>query len=170
MLPLAAGVRLTRATSCDPEVVEIHTVVQGLSATCGRSRHLDATPSALSRVSLSSSVSESVSSRSSRFWYSSLLSSIKRTVSRCACLSGSVSGSINSPVCIVVLWGPLGGLDGTLFSFGEGEGLRRDGWWLRNVVVRELPVSFCCVPDPVPTLSRTTSRLHRARLPTRGVG
>ena len=79
-------------------------------------------------------------------------------------------GSINSPVCIVVLRGRLGGLDRTLFTFSEGEGLQRDGWRLRNVVVWQLLVAFCCVPNLDPTLSGTTSRLRRARLTTRGVG
>ena len=47
---LAAGVRLTGAPSCDPEVLEIRTVVLRLSAACGSSLRLDAAPSAMSRV------------------------------------------------------------------------------------------------------------------------
>ena len=141
---------MTRATPCDPDVVEVRPVVRRLSAACGRSHYLDAAPSAMSRVSLSSSVSESVSSGSSGLWYSLLLSSLKQTVSRYSCQSGSVLGSINSLVCIVVLRERLGGLDRTLFSLGESEGTLYDGWRLPNVIVQELPGSFIVFPIQIP--------------------
>ena len=87
-------------------MVEIGTVVRRLSAACGRSRRLDAAPSAMSRVSLSRSVSGSVSSRLSGRWYSSLLSSLKRSVSRCACPSGFIAVSIKPLVVLLFSGGP----------------------------------------------------------------
>jgi hypothetical protein len=121
--------------------------------------------------SASGSVSDSVSSDLREFWYSSLLSSLRRTVSGCACASCSMSGSLYAVVCIVLLRGRLGGLPSARVAFG-GEGFGCDDCWFDSVPA-ELPDWFFCVPGldlPDPMASVTTSRLRPFRLPTRGVG
>ena len=126
----------------------------------------------------SGSVSDSVSSDLQEFWYSSLLSSLRRTVAICCCASGSPSGSLYAVVCKVLLLARFTGRDvGRLVVCG-GEELRPDDcvpWELLDsagsvLVLWELPDSVRCVPDPDPLCAGMASRLRRSRLPTREVG
>ena len=128
--------------------------------------------------SASGSVSDSVSSDLREFSYSSLLSSLRRTVAICGCASGSPSGSLNAVVCKVLLLARFTGRDvGGLVVCG-GEELRPDDcvqWELRDsagsvLVLCELPDSGRCVADPDPLGAGMASRLGCSRLPTREVG
>ena len=123
-------------------------------------------------------VSASVSSDLREFSFSSLLSSLRRTVAICCCPSGSPSGSLYAVVCKVLLLARFTGSDvGRLVVCG-GEELRPDDcvpWELLDsagsvLVLWELPDSVRCVPDPDPLCAGMASRLRRSGLPTREVG
>jgi len=125
----------------------------------------------------SGSVSDSDSSDLREFWYSSLLSSLRRTVAICCCASGFPSGSLYAVVCKVLLPARFTRRDvGRLVVCG-GEALRPEDcvpWELldsaRSVLVLwELPDSVRCVPDPDPICAGMASRLRRSRLSTREV-
>jgi len=128
--------------------------------------------------SASGSVSNSVSSDLREFWYSSLLSSLRRTVGISCCASGSPSGSLYAVVCKGLLLARLTGRDvGRLVVCG-GEELRPDDcvpWELLDsagsvLVLWELPDWVRCVPDPDPLCAGMASRLRRSRLSTHEVG
>jgi len=114
----AAGVCLTGAAPCHPDVVETGTVETRLfacrlSAVRGR-RRVPGTVSS-SGISFSSacrSVSDSVGSDLREFWYSSLLSSLRRTVSICGGASVSPKCLVDAVVCNVLLLGLFVGRDG----------------------------------------------------------
>ena len=99
----AAGVFGTIATSCEPELVEIRTVLGRLvapevSANHGPRRHLDVLSSILPRSSISGSVSGSVSLTRCTIRYLSLLWSLRRTGSICPYPSGFISGLVYAVV------------------------------------------------------------------------
>jgi len=121
---------------------------------------------------------DAVSSDLREFWYSSLLSSLRRTVAICCCASGSPSGSLYAVVCKVLLLARFMGREvGRLVVCG-GEELRPDDCVPCKLldsagsvlVLWELPDSVRCLPDPDPLCAGRASRLPRFRLPTREVG
>ena len=73
---------------------------------------------------MSGSVSDSVCSDLREFWYSSLLSSLRRIVSVSACASDSVPISLYIVLCIVYLRWHIGGLSSVPVAFG---GVERKG-------------------------------------------
>jgi len=111
--------------------------------------------------SASGAVSDSVLSDLREFWYSSVLSSLRRTVAICCCASSSPSGSLYAVVCKVLLLARFTGRDVRRLVVCRGEDLRPDDgvpWELLDsagsfLVLWELPDSVRCVPDPDPLCS-----------------
>jgi len=126
----------------------------------------------------SGSVSDSVSSDLREFWYSSLLSSLRRTVGICCCASGSPSGSLYAVVSKVLLLARFTGRDVARLVVCGGEELRPDDcvpWELLDLAgsvleLLERPDSVRCVPDPDPLCAGMASRLRRSRLLSHEVG
>jgi len=127
--------------------------------------------------SASGSLSDSVSSDLLEFWYSSLLSSLRRTVAICCCACGSPSRALYAVVSKVLLLACFTGRDvGRLVVCGREEQRTDDcvPWELLDsagsvLVLLELPDSVPCVPDPDPFCAGMASRPRRSRLPTRQV-
>jgi len=110
------------------------------------------------------------------FWYSSLLSSLRRTVSICGGASVSPKCSVYAVVCNVLLLGRFVGRDGRPLMICGGEELRPDDCVpcelpdsaARVRVLLELPCSVRCVPDPDALSTGTALQLRPYILPTRG--
>jgi len=128
--------------------------------------------------SASVSVSDSVSSYLREFWSSSLLSSLRRTVTICCCASGSRAGSLHAVGCKILLLARFTGRDVGPPVVCSGEELPPDDCVPCELldsagsvlVLWELPDSVRFVPDPDPLCAGIASRLGRSRLPTCEVG
>jgi len=101
-------------------VVEIYTIGLGLFPSlpdaCDVSGHADGVSVEMSAASTSISVFHSVSSALHKLWYSSLLLSLKCTVSKFPCLSVSLLGLILTLIWIVIIRCRCGGLTTTPVS------------------------------------------------------
>ena len=128
--------------------------------------------------SASGSVSDSLSSDLPEFWYSWLLSSLRRSVAICCCATGSPSGSLYTVVCMVLLLARFTGRDVGRLLVCAGEELRPDDcvpWEPLDsassvLVLGELPDLVRRVPDPDPLYAGMALRLRRSRLSTSEVG
>jgi len=123
-------------------------------------------------------VCDSVGSDLREFWYSSLLSSLRRTVAICGGVSVSPKCSVYTVVCNVLLLGHFVGRDGRRLVICGREELRPDDCVLYQLpdlaatvpVLWELPDSARRVPDPDPLSTGPALRLRPYILPTRAAG
>ena len=178
----AARVRLCGAGPCDTDVVETRIVETRLFACCLSRVHDPrqvphaVSSSGISLSSVSGSISDSVWSDLCEFWYSSLLSSLRQTVSICSGASVSTKCSVYAVVCNVLLLGRLVGRDGRRRVICGGEELQPNDWVPCEVpdsaasvrVLWELPDSVRAVPDPDPLSTSAALRLRMYILPTCG--
>jgi len=180
----AAGVHLTDVALCNPKIVKTPKVkprvfVCRLSAV----RELRGVPGAvssswISMSSASSSVSVSVWSDLPQFWYSSLLTLVRRTVCICGWASGSSLGSVYAVVCNVLLLRCFTRYDTRRLVICGGEELRPDEcapWelahWAGNVgVVWERHDLVRRLHDRDHLSLGTVSCIHWYKLPSRGAG